>query len=145
MLPFRRLFSIIVLLVERHPCLSGWSPVPFAYSSLPVCRIHGGAYNFGHKTDPYDGGNPAGLIKASQVDGSPGMIVVAMNYRIGAFGFLEGKSLDEAGGTPNVGLHDQRLALEWVQRNIHLFGGDPNQVTVAGGKLLTGLQSIVTH
>lgn len=35
-------------------------------------------------------------------------------------------------GTANAGLHDQRLALEWIQKKIHLFGGDPKQVTVIG-------------
>lgn len=61
-----------------------------------------------------------------------------MNYRLGAFGFLAGPTLQAEGGVSNAGLYDQRLALEWVQDNIHLFGGDPNQVTVmgesAGGK-----------
>lgn len=82
--------------------------------------------------------NPSGLIKASQNDGNPGVIYVAMNYRLGAMGWLSGPSLQAAGGVSNAGLYDQRLALEWVQKNIHLFGGDPNQVTVmgesAGGK-----------
>lgn len=57
---------------------------------------------------------------------------VAINYRLGAFGFLSGISLDEAGGTQNAGLYDQRMALEWVQTNIPKFGGDPKRVTVVG-------------
>ena len=77
-------------------------------------------------------GNPSGLIKSSQADGSPGIIFVAMNYRLGAFGFLSGPSLEAAGGVSNAGLYDQRLALEWVQQNIHLFGGDPTKVTIMG-------------
>lgn len=68
-------------------------------------------------------------------DGSDGIIFVAPNYRLGAFGWLAGESLDAINGTANVGLHDQRLALEWVQSNIHLFGGDPTQVTLGGSKL----------
>ena len=82
--------------------------------------------------------NPSGLINASQADGSDGIVFVAMNYRLGAFGFMAGETLSAAGGVSNAGLYDQRLALEWVQQNIHLFGGDPNKVTVmgesAGGK-----------
>ncbi len=54
-----------------------------------------------------------------------------MNYRLGAFGFLSGPSL-QANGDANAGLLDQRLALEWVQAHIASFGGDPNRVTVLG-------------
>lgn len=54
------------------------------------------------------------------------VIVVSMNYRIGAFGFLALHGSSEAPG--NVGLLDQRMALQWVQDNIHFFGGNPKQV-----------------
>lgn len=50
---------------------------------------------------------------------------------MGAFGWLAGDSLT-ANGTANAALHDQRLALDWVYKNIHLFGGDPQRVTVMG-------------
>lgn len=50
---------------------------------------------------------------------------------MGAFGWLSGYSLT-ANGTANAGLHDQRLGLDWVYKNIHLFGGDPERVTVMG-------------
>jgi carboxylesterase type B len=90
--------------------------------------MYGGGYTLGSK----DGsGNPTGLIHASQVDGSDGIIFVAMNYRLGAFGWLSGPTF-QSNGTANVGLYDQRLAIEWVQKNIHLFGGDPEQITLIG-------------
>lgn len=54
-----------------------------------------------------------------------------MNYRLGAFGWSSGPTLQEDGDA-NAGLLDQRLALEWVQQNIAKFGGDPNRVTVFG-------------
>lgn len=94
---------------------------------LILVRIYGGAYTLGSKNN-----NPAGLIKASQVNNTPGIIHVAMNYRLGAFGWLAGPTLQGMGGVSNAGLYDQRLALEWVKKHIHRFGGDPNQVTVMG-------------
>jgi carboxylesterase type B len=59
------------------------------------------------------------------------MIFVALNYRLGAFGFLAGPEV-EMDGTQNAGLYDQRLALDWIQLNIPLFGGSPERVTVIG-------------
>ena len=55
--------------------------------------------------------DPSGLIARSQADGSDGVIFVSLNYRLGLFGWLNGAG-DEA-ILPNVGLQDQRLALEW--------------------------------
>jgi carboxylesterase type B len=55
-----------------------------------------------------------------------------MNYRLGALGWQAGPSYQAEGGTSNLGLYDQRFALEWVQQYIHLFGGDKNRVTVFG-------------
>lgn len=92
--------------------------------------IYGGGYTVGEKTGNgvY---NPAGLIKASQIGGSEGLIYVALNYRLGAFGWLAGPTL-QSDGTANAALYDQRLALQWVQNHIHLFGGDPDRVTIFG-------------
>jgi cholinesterase len=87
-------------------------------------------------------GSPNEIISASQEDGSDGIIWVALNYRLGAFGFLAGPSL-QANGTANAGLHDQRLALQWVQENIAKFGGDPENVTVMGES--AGAGSIMFH
>ena len=113
-------------------------------SGAPVLVwIYGGGYTEGEKS-AY---NPAGIIKASQDTGSEGVIYVALNYRVcfnptasraltnteklGAFGWLAGPTL-QSDGTANAALYDQRLALQWVQANIHLFGGDPDRVTVVG-------------
>ncbi|KAI9716644.1 MAG: hypothetical protein M1812_005182 [Candelaria pacifica] len=98
--------------------------------------IFGGGYAFGAKNY---WGNAAGLIDRSE----DGVVYVSINYRLGAFGWLSGPTLQASNGTSNAGLLDQRLALEWVQKNIHLFGGDPNRVTVVGES--AGGGSIMHH
>ncbi|TVY93397.1 Carboxylesterase [Lachnellula willkommii] len=90
--------------------------------------IHGGGYTLGWKT-LY--GSGAGLVRASESNGKEGVIYVALNYRLGLFGFLSGPTF-QTNGTANAGLLDQRMALEWIQQNIAKFGGDPNRVTVMG-------------
>ena len=57
------------------------------------------------------------------------VVFVTLNYRLGIFGFL---ALGNEYAYGNMGLKDQALALKWVQKNILKFGGDPNQVTIAG-------------
>ncbi|WEB44953.1 carboxylesterase family protein [Streptomyces yunnanensis] len=94
------------------------TPDPGA-AGLPVLVwIHGGAFVSGTSGDPmYD---PAALAGA-------GLVVVSINYRVGAEGF----ALFE-GAPANRGLLDQIAALHWVRRNVAAFGGDPDRVTVAG-------------
>jgi carboxylesterase type B len=89
--------------------------------------IYGGGYTLGNKYY-----NPAGLLAASGNVSSGEVIYVSFNYRLGALGFLSGPSYQAQGGVSNLALHDQRFALEWVQKNIRKFGGDPNRVTVFG-------------
>ncbi|KAI9678481.1 MAG: hypothetical protein M1829_002079 [Trizodia sp. TS-e1964] len=85
--------------------------------------VHGGGYVGGFKNEA----NPAGLLSRSQ----GGLIFVAINYRLGAYGWLGGSTI-QTGGVANAGLLDQHLAFRWVSENIHLFGGDPDRVTVMG-------------
>lgn len=59
------------------------------------------------------------------------LVGVSITYRLGLLGFLGG-SLLATDGDLNVGLQDQRAALEWIQRHISKFGGDPNDVTIYG-------------
>lgn len=97
--------------------------------------IHGGGFTFGSKS-LY--GSPSGLIAQSRNNGQDGIIVVAINYRLGMYGWLAGDDV-----TPNLGLYDQRVALEWVQKYIGLFGGSKDKVTVMGES--AGGSSIVHH
>ncbi|WPH04316.1 Hypothetical protein R9X50_00720500 [Acrodontium crateriforme] len=98
------------------------------YGAPVLVWIYGGGYVAGSKTS---NGNPAGLLRRSENNDEQGVIYVAMNYRLGAFGWMSGPTFQE-NGTANVGLYDQRFALEWVQKNIAKFGGDPKRVTVLG-------------
>ena len=107
--------------------LNVWVP-DGATGKLPVLVwIHGGAFYQGSGGDDlYDG---ARLARRTQV------IVVSINYRLGALGFLSQRALAREQGRdalPAVGLLDQRAALQWVQRNIAAFGGDPAKVTLDG-------------
>lgn len=106
---------------------------------LPVMVwIHGGGYIEGAKNEV----SPAGLIAQSRHDGASGIVFVAINYRLGLFGFPPRTPWmwDTAS---NAGLFDQRLAMEWVRFNIHRFGGNPRDITVIGES--AGAGSIVSH
>jgi len=71
-------------------------------------------------------------------------VVVTLNYRVGVLGFLHlPELLAEEGTSGNYGLQDQRLALQWVQRNIRAFGGDPRRVTIMGES--AGAASVLYH
>jgi para-nitrobenzyl esterase len=93
---------------------------------LPVMVwIHGGYFTFG------SGGIYDGRKLAAEGD----VVVVTINYRLGALGFLALPGLtgeDPGSQSGNYGLQDQQAALRWVQRNIAAFGGDPNNVTLFG-------------
>ena len=90
--------------------------------------IYGGGYVDGSKNS-FGQFAPTSLLEASESE--EGMVFVAFNYRLGAFGWLAGPTVNEY-GVSNAGLYDQRFALEWVQDNIEKFGGDPKRVTVMG-------------
>ncbi|TMW44054.1 hypothetical protein DOY81_010861 [Sarcophaga bullata] len=99
---------------------------------LPVMVwIHGGGYTFGSGNSDYY--LPLSLMQED-------VIVVTLNYRLGALGFL---CLPEEGIWGNAGLKDQRLALQWVQDNIQAFNGDPNNVTLFGES--AGASSVHLH
>jgi len=95
-----------------------WRPAPV------MVWFHPGAFQSGESDDF----NPTALVKK-------GVVVVTVNYRLGALGFmahpaLTAESSEQASG--NYGIMDQQAALRWVQRNIRSFGGDPRNVTIFG-------------
>lgn len=100
-------------------------------------RIYGGGNVLGSKTGM---GDPVNFLMHSP---SP-VVYVAANYRLGIFGWLSGPSFTLSEGTvPNAGLYDQRFALQWVQKHIHLFNGKKDEVTVLG--VSAGAAGIVHH
>ncbi|RKF63120.1 Acetylcholinesterase [Erysiphe neolycopersici] len=78
------------------------------------------------------------LVKAGDYD----IVVVTFNYRVGLFGFLASEEIRKDGDL-NVGLLDQRKVLEWTQKHIEKFGGDPNHVTLGGSS--AGAGSVALH
>ncbi len=107
--------------------LNIWRPVRPAERLPVLVWIHGGGFMAGSGSVPiYNGRNLA----------ARGVIVVTLNYRLGALGFLAHPEITRetpAGGAPgNFGLQDQIAALRWLRTNVAAFGGDPGRITLAG-------------
>ncbi|KAF7311275.1 Carboxylic ester hydrolase [Mycena kentingensis (nom. inval.)] len=97
------------------------------HSNLPVfVWIYGGGFQIGFKAD----NDVRGMVERSLVLQEP-VVVVVPNYRLSAYGFMGGKDITQA-GLGNLGLRDQIFALEWVQKHIQAFGGDPAKVVLGG-------------
>jgi len=105
--------------------LNIWTPI-HADNAPVFFWIYGGALVGGaSREETYDGAGLAGR----------GIVVVSINYRLGVLGWLAHPELSKEsplGISGNYGLLDQIEALQWVKRNIHAFGGDPSNVTIAG-------------
>jgi len=91
--------------------------------------IHGGGNVNGSASEPVPYVN-SGLFYDGTSLSQQGVVVVSFNYRLGLFGFFDHEGLGAEGG--NQGLLDQVAVMEWVQKNIAKFGGDPNNVTIFG-------------
>jgi para-nitrobenzyl esterase len=119
--------------------LNVWTPACDAAKRAVMVWIHGGAFVFGAGSQSIYNGE-----KLATRD----VVVVTINYRLAAFGFLDLSDATDGKlpGSGNEGLADQILALDWVKRNISEFGGDPDNVTVfgesAGGMSIGALLAI---
>ena len=107
--------------------LNVWTGVKSANEKRAVLVwIYGGGFSSGGSAVPiYDG----------EAMAKKGIVFVSINYRVGVFGFFAHLELTKESTTNssgNYGLMDQVAALQWVQKNISAFGGDPNNVTIAG-------------
>jgi para-nitrobenzyl esterase len=114
--------------INNEDCLylNVWTPAVDAAKRPVMVWIHGGAFAFGAGSEPlYDGTN---LARRGDV------VVVTLNHRLNAFGYLD---LSGIGGpayadSVNLGQLDLVKGLQWVHDNIMAFGGDPNNVTIMG-------------
>ena len=104
--------------------LNVWTPAADDAARPVLVWIHGGAFIGGAGTSQ--------LYRGHHLASRGDAVIVTINYRLGALGFLAHGSLDDDGYAGNWGLLDQIAALEWVQQNIAGFGGDPDNVTVFG-------------
>lgn len=104
--------------------LNVWKPAGDCHDLPVLVYIHGGTLQTGQSwSSEYNGTSFA----------KEGVVVVTIAYRLGVFGFYADRSLIAKDGTTgNYGLLDQILALKWVQKNIKAFGGNPDNVTIAG-------------
>jgi para-nitrobenzyl esterase len=103
--------------------LNVFAPLQTPAALLPVIVfVHGGGFQVGASNN-YNGSVLAGASDTP-------VIVVTINYRLNIFGFFYLDDTDVTG--INIGMQDQRLALQWVQQNIANFGGDPSRVTIMG-------------
>ncbi len=114
--------------------LNVWTGAKAPGEKRPVMVwIYGGGYTSGSGSQPmYDG---EALAKK-------GVVIVTINYRLGAFGFFSYPELtteSDRRGAGNFGVMDSIAALQWVQKNIAAFGGDPKRVTVFGESAGSGL------
>ena len=107
--------------------LNVWTPAKSAKDKIPVLVwIYGGGFSFGSTAEPgYDGSKLA----------RKGVVLVSIAYRVGQLGFLAHPELTAENPnhvSGNYGLLDQINGLEWIQKNIAAFGGDPDKVTIFG-------------
>ncbi|KAF4458845.1 acetylcholinesterase [Fusarium albosuccineum] len=101
--------------------LSVWAPMEVKRPVPVIVYIYGGGFSTGGQDVPYQ-------IPTQWIQRTPELIVVSFNYRVNIFGFPGAAGLKRQ----NVGILDQRLAVEWVRDNIAAFGGDPDKISLWG-------------
>lgn len=119
---------------ENCPFLNIWAPKN-AQDCPVLIYIHGGSFTGGSANE----GHISGVEFAKN-----GVIMVALNYRLGPFGFCSHPDLTDPNGIcGNYGLFDQTAAIQWVRDNIAAFGGNPDKITLMGQS--AGAMSVDIH
>jgi para-nitrobenzyl esterase len=106
--------------------LNIWTPAKSAGENLPVMVwLYGGAYNEGGGNAPFSEGDNLA---------AKGVVMVTLNYRVGALGFMSHPELsaENGGASGNQALSDAIQAFRWLKANVASFGGDPNRITLFG-------------
>lgn len=106
--------------------LNIWTPAKRAGENLPVMVwLYGGAYNEGGGNAPFSEGDNLA---------AKGVVMVTLNYRVGALGFMSHPELtaENGGASGNQALSDAIQAFRWLKANVAQFGGDPNNITLFG-------------
>ena len=106
--------------------LNIWTPARAAGEKLPVMVwLYGGAYNEGGGNAPFSEGDNLA---------AKGVVMVTLNYRVGALGFMSHPELtaENGGASGNQALSDAIQAFKWLKANVAQFGGDPNNITLFG-------------
>ncbi|KAJ3541390.1 hypothetical protein NMY22_g3906 [Coprinellus aureogranulatus] len=136
-------YAVEDLTTMSEDCLtvSIWKPTGASSGSkLPILFwTYGGGFSRGSSSKE-DG---TGLVTRSVERGTP-IIYVSFNHRMGPLGFPQGQEADDRRAL-NLGIQDQTAALQWVQANVHFFGGDPSKVTAFGsssGSIMLGIQAL---
>jgi para-nitrobenzyl esterase len=123
---------------DQEDCLylNVWTPEPAPDRRLPVMIwMHGGSNNSGSASDDIPLGLGGKIFDGRHFAENQRVVIVTTNYRLGVLGFFSHPALDAEdprGVSGNQGLLDQRMAFDWVRRNIAAFGGDPDNVTIFG-------------
>jgi para-nitrobenzyl esterase len=105
---------------ENCLTLTVWTPAPDQRRRPVIVWLHGGAFA--------TGGGDLGWYDGARMAQAGDVVVVGVNYRLGALGFLRAQGLAPG----NLGLMDQELAVRWVSEHIAAFGGDPDNITLMG-------------
>lgn len=105
--------------------LNVWTPAGDGEQLPVMVWLYGGAFIVGGTGSP--------TYHGARLAAEQHVVVVSINYRVGAFGFLDLRTVPGGDTTdPNCGSHDQRLGLQWVRDHITELGGDPERITVFG-------------
>lgn len=133
-----RMFGNAPFPTDEGSCLTLniWTPKAADTGRPVMVWLHGGAFLTGSGRDP--------VFDGSRLSALNDIVVITLNYRLGALGFLHLGDLlgEEYADSGNIGLLDQIAALRWIRDNVTSFGGDPGNVTIFGQS--AGAMSVLT-